>query len=410
MRRFLQVGLPILLLCCSSLVADPATALGGKAKIRFISPQRLATVLGPSTTEVAVSVPQGALLDRVEILVDGNLIATLTGTPWLADWDAGNAVHGHELEARLVLTDGSVSTAITRTSSLRINQVEGVGLVNLFAVVRDKSGGFVSDLDKQDFQIIENGTPQTIMKFSTKPKPVRVAIVIDTSRTMEGRRLIKARNAALEFLQALKPEDEAAVVTFADDVKVVQPVTSDKALLISSIETTIAKGGTSLYDAIWRAADLLKDFDGRRVMVLLSDGRDESLNGLSPGSLHTLDEALEQVLRAEGMIFAIGIGSNLNTDLDYYRQQTVASILRKMARSTGGRALISGGAGELRSAFKDIATDLRNQYLLAYVSNDTHHDGRWREIRIIPAKADHKVVTRSGYFAPDLDDEGADAF
>jgi Ca-activated chloride channel family protein len=409
-HRSLYVGLFLFLLCCHSTFAGAAESNGASAKIKFVSPQRLTTVLGITTAELSVRVPQGAMLDRVEVLVDGNIVITLVEPPWSTEWDAGNAVHGHELEARLFLADGSVTTALTRTSALRINQVEGVGLVNLFAVVRDKSGDFVSDLDKQDFQIIENGTPQTIKKFSTLPKPVRVAIVIDTSRTMEGRRLAKARSAALEFLQALQPGDEAAIITFADDVKVIQPVTTDKTSLIASVEDTVAKGGTSLYDAVWRAADVLKGFDGRRVLVLLSDGRDESLSGLSPGSLHTLDEAIEQVHRAEGMIFAIGIGSNLNTDLDYYRTQTVASILREMARTTGGRALISGGAGELRSAFKDIASDLRNQYLIAYVSNDTHHDGRWREVRVLPSKDDHKVVTRSGYFAPDLRDEAEDPY
>jgi VWFA-related protein len=363
--------------------------------------------LGPTTIELELSVPPGRQLARVDVSVDDTLVASLSGPPWEVAWDAGDGQRGHQIVAELFLADGTSVRGSSRTSRLRINQVEEVGLVNLYAVVRDKTGDYVSDLGQEDFEVLENGTKQTIKRFSTEHKRLRVAIVLDTSRTMEGKKLTKAKSAAIDFVQDLQPEDEALVVTFSDSVRTMQDITSSKPELTSAIETTEASGGTALYDAVWRTCRKLRGFDGRRVLVLLSDGRDVAINGLEPGSLHTLNEAVEQALRTEVMIFAIGLGRNLDSELDFYRQTPVAEILRRMAAETGGRALISSGAGELRKAFTDVSEDLRHQYLLAYVSTDQRHDGKWREIQVLTARKGLEVITRRGYYAQTEEDSGA---
>ena len=382
-------------------------SLADDARIRIVSPRHLATALGPTTIELEVALPSGARVERVDVVVDEVLVASVTEAPWSVEWDAGDGQRGHQIVAELFLTDGTSVRASSRTSKLRINQVEEVGLVNLYAVVRDKSGDYVADLGQDDFEVLENGTRQTIKRFSTEHKRLRVAIVLDTSRTMEGKKLAKAKGAAIDFVQDLQPEDEALVVTFSDSVRTMQDITSDKPALTTAIETTAASGGTALYDAIWRTCRKLRGFDGRRVLVLLSDGRDVAINGLEPGSLHTLNEAVEQALRTEVMIFAIGLGRNLDTELDFYRQTPVGQILRRMAAETGGRALISSGAGELRKAFADVAADLRHQYALAYVSTDQRDDGKWREIKVLTARKGLEVITRRGYYAPTKDDSGA---
>ena len=103
-------------------------------------------------------------------------------------------------------------------------------------------------------------------------------------------------------------------MTFNDRVNVVQNLTADSRLLAQAIESTKARGGTALYDAVWKTSRLLEGFDGRRVIVLLSDGQDEASSGLEPGSLHTMEEALEQALRSEVMIFPIGLGKDLDQE------------------------------------------------------------------------------------------------
>ena len=168
---------------------------------------------------------------------------------------------------------------------------------------------------------------------------------------------------------------------------------------------------TALYDSIWKTSDLLQDFNGRRVMVLLSDGQDQAYNGMEQGSLHSLDEALEHALRAEVMIFPIGLGQRLERtyllEWDYpgaksttNKAKSLAGLLRDLAHATGGRAMMSKSSGQLRKAFGEIAEDLRHQYSIAYFSTNQHRDGRWRTIRVETPGRDFEIVTRKGYYGP----------
>jgi Ca-activated chloride channel family protein len=277
-------------------------------------------------------------------------------------------------------------------------------------MVRDSRGMHVATLTKDDFRVRENGVLQTISRFTTEQKPLQIGIVLDTSLTMSrGGKLESAQKAALEFLDILAPGDEALVVTFSDDVRVAQERTPDREALAAAISSTVAMGGTALYDAIWRTAKRLQSFDGRRVLVLLSDGKDEAADGFGPGSLHTLDEALDQALRSEVMVFAIGLGRHLEREYarDWSRPlgqqgpeaRSLAQILERVAEATGGRLLISPGTRRLRKAFDDVAEDLRNQYSIAYTSSDPSRDGGWREIEVTVPDRDLEVICRQGYFA-----------
>jgi len=390
-------------LCCSlllGLAAGPSAAAEPVAAIEFVRPRSLATVVGKTVIELGVRVPEGGRVRHVLVLADGKTIATLAKPPWEVSWDAGDSTEPHFLEAVLVLSDGAEVRASTRTSPLRIDQYEQVSLVNLYATVRDKQQNYISSLTRERFRVSENGRPQTIVRFSDEWKPLRVALVLDSSLSMEGEKLEAAREAALTFLEGLRPGDQGMVASFNDAVQIVQPFTSDRSALSAAIRKTRAQGGTALYDAVWTTADLLERFDGRRVIVLLSDGRDEAASGLEPGSLHTEEEALDRALRCEAMIFAIGFGRNLGAEWDFFRRRSLASILGEMAGATGGRAIFSSRAGKLRKAFDEVAEDLRHQYSLAYTSDDPKRDGSWREIRVTTDEPGLVVVTRRGYFAP----------
>jgi VWFA-related protein len=391
-------------------VATPST-LADDAAIRFLKPKNRATVIGSTEIRLFVDLPDGVTAEQVEVRVDGRLIAILEESPWILDWTAGDGSKGHTLDAVVRTSDGKSARTTIRTSALRVNQIEAVDLVNLYLVVRDAASRYVTGLQKDDFRIVEDGVNQTIERFAATDKPLRVAVVLDASRSMiDAEKLEKAKRAALEFLDILEDGDEGVVVQFADSVYKAQELTSDKALLAEAIEDATAGGGTALYDAIWRTARDLDNFDGRRVMVLLSDGQDESESGLEPGSLHTLEEALDQVLRHEVMVFPIGLGRNLDekpvrrwnpqglSTLD--SSVTLASILERFADNTGGRAVFSTNASRLKKAFSEIAADLRNQYTLAYSSTNPNANGKWRTIRVETPGRDVEVVTRKGYYAP----------
>jgi len=390
----------------------PAALAQDAPTIAFSRPRAGATVVGAATAALLVQVPAGASVRHVDLFVDGKRTARLTGPPWETTWDAGSGDRGHTLDAVLVLGDGRQTKATVHTSRIHVDMIARVDLVNLYAVVRDRAGTYVAGLPRESFRVVEDGTPQTIERFSEAHQPLRVAVVLDTSLSMlrEGR-IDRAREAALDFVQLLLPEDEATVVTFNDTVRVAQPRTSDRELLSAAILAAQASGGTALYDAVWKASRTLDGFEGRRVLVLLSDGNDESASGLEPGSLHTLEEALDQALRSSVMIFSIGIGSNLDeqyarrwdsrTGVSYADQQTsLADVLRRLADSTGGRAEISVGAGRLRRVFAQVGEDLRHQYSIAYTSSNPARDGKWREVRLTTPGRDLEVVTRKGYYAP----------
>ncbi len=257
--RLVASVLPLALV--GAWASSPAES-AAEPEIRIKTPRHLSTVVGPTPIELEIELPAGFELDRVEVRVDGALLETLGAPPWIVEWDAGDATRGHQLEAFLFLTDGTQVRASTRTTALRINQVENVGLVNLYALVRDKKGAYVGDLDQGAFRILENGIPQSISVFTTERKPLRVGIVLDTSLSMStgnGAKLKNARQSALEFLGVLEPGDEGMVVSFNDDVIIEQDLTSNKKLLADAIQRAESKGGTALYDAIWRTARKLED-------------------------------------------------------------------------------------------------------------------------------------------------------
>jgi len=397
------LAVPVFVLIC----VGPARA----QSIRIVRPHHLATALGPTTVEVEIDVPPGAQVDRLELLLDDQPWVILEAPPWRAVFDAGDGSRGHRVDAVLYLVDGRSARGSVRTSPLRINEEIEVDLVNLYPLVLDSSGTYVTGLTRDDFRVFEDGQPQSIKRFTTEQRPLRVAIVLDTSLSMaRGDRLQQAKKAALGFLDVLMPQDDALVVTFADEVTLAQEITTNRELLARAIEGAEAQGGTALYDAIWRTARRLEEFDGRRVMVLLSDGRDEAANGFEPGSLHTFDEARLQAVRSEVMIFAIGLGRNL--DREYAREWTrsvggssgangvsLKEILENLAVRSGGRMLLSPSPARLRKAFGAVADDLRHQYSIAYAPSNEAKDGSYRRIEITVPGRDGEVVAREGDFA-----------
>jgi VWFA-related protein len=360
MRPFLA----ILLLATPLAAADPG--------VSFTAPRRQASAVGASKAQLEVTPPAGATVVRVALFVDGKPAGSRTEPPWAFDWDAGDGSAAHKLDALATFSDGTEARASVATSKLTINATEEVALVNLYAIARTAKGAYVNDLQQADFRIFENGNAQTIERFSAERRPLRIAVVLDTSLSMEGEKLKSAIESAVAFLDILQPGDEGLVLTFSDEAAVKQDLTSNRAELEQAIRSVQARGGTSLYDAIFKASQRLAEFDGRRVLLLLSDGRDEAASGLEPGSLHTLEEARDRALRDEIMVFAIGLGKGVArdakaleenptaraTELDFYGRQALVTILQ-LARGDDRRQRgLRPRRGQLRRSFEQIAEDL----------------------------------------------------
>jgi Ca-activated chloride channel homolog len=278
-------------------------------------------------------------------------------------------------------------------------------LVHLVVTVMDRHHEFITDLDKSDFKVLENGQPQQIRFFGRETDlPLRIGVLLDTSNSIR-QRLQFEKDAAVDFLdRVIRPDkDMAFLMTFDNDPQVIQDYTDDRALLTSAIRDQRAGGGTALNDAIYLASQKLAkpplpkgNSDIRRVVVLISDGEDNL-------SDRALSEAIDASIRAETVVFTISTNTDWiaidNPEKPHkYNLDPGDKILQQFATQTGGQSFFPYSTDDLSQSFLDIDTELRSQYYIAYLPS-TPPDGQYRTIDV---QADRKgliVRTRRGYYA-----------
>jgi VWFA-related protein len=269
-----------------------------------------------------------------------------------------------------------------------------VYLVNVPLTVTDKKNRLVIMMTKDDFNLFEDGKPQPIQYFSRETDlALRIGLLIDTSNSIRDR-LHFEEQSATDFLSdnIRRGKDQAFVVGFDAESKVVQDYTDNVEKLAAAIHGLQAGGVTSLYDAVFYSCkEKLLFFPPpepylRRMIILVSDGEDNH-------SEHTREEALAMAQRAEVTIFAI---STNRSGAEHKGDKT----LKRLAEETGGRAFFPFEANDLAEDFRAIGRDLRTQFLLSYTSTNTVRDGTFRNITISAVNKNLHVRAKSGYFAP----------
>ena len=298
-------------------------------------------------------------------------------------------------------------------------------LTNIFFTAADKQKRFITTLKREDIRVLEDGVPQEIFTFQQNiDLPLSLAILIDTSGS-EERTLPEEKAAARSFLEeVMRPnKDEAAVVSFTGEVTLEQGLTGNKARLRDAIDRVefvppsgmLADGvvvngtppisgrnqelamATAIWDAIWATSnELLSDTaeHTRRAIILLTDG-DDTISQMK------MQDAVDRALKADALIYAIGIG-------DSYQRGVDEGSLRKITERTGGRAYFPRSERELREAFVQIQRDLREQYLVAYSPSNKNRDGTYRRVDIEITNPDLRsqnlrLTHRQGYFAKTTD-------
>jgi Ca-activated chloride channel family protein len=289
-----------------------------------------------------------------------------------------------------------------------------VSLVDVLFTVLNRRNRLVPDLEKDDFKIWDDKTPQSIRYFSKQTDlPLRIGLLMDTSNSIRDR-LKFEQDAATSFLFSVlrHNKDQAFVMTFDDEPSVLQAFTDDAGRLRDEIVKTRAGGGTAVYDAIYTACD--KELSHpprppgdqpdvvRRVMIVISDG-DDNL------SSHTRAEAIEMAQRYSVVIYTISTStewiqlSQTNPDKLADRKTHLTEgdkILADLAEETGGRAFFPYHVDDLDQSFQDIGDELRNQYSIAYIPTNSILDGKYHRIRIeAPNHKGYQVRARRGYFA-----------
>jgi len=289
-----------------------------------------------------------------------------------------------------------------------------VNLVDVLLTVLDRRNKLVPELDKNDFKISDDSTPQEIRFFSKQSDlPLRIGMLLDTSNSIRDRIKFE-QEAAVDFLYSVlrRGKDQAFAMTFDDEPQIIQPFTGDGGLLRDEINKTRAGGGTAVYDAIYEACS--KELSNpprppgdqpdvvRRVMVLISDGDDNLSN-------HTRAEAIEMAQRTNVVIYAISTSTQWiqlsQTDPSKAANRKMHltegdEILKDLSEETGGRAFFPYHVDDLNQSFQDIGDELRNQYTITYSPTNFVANGKYHRIKIeIPSHNGYQVRARRGYFA-----------
>jgi Ca-activated chloride channel family protein len=273
----------------------------------------------------------------------------------------------------------------------------GVDVVSLSVTVTDPAGRYVAGLAPGQFQVFEDGVPQDVSYFSRSDVPVALALLLDTSASMEER-MATAQDAAVGFARRLHPGDVAELIAFDRTVRIVQAFTGDQAALERAIRSTRAADATSLYNAVYVSLRELKkhraarDRDIRRqAIVVVSDGADTS-------SLVSYDEVLDLARRSETAIYTIGLRSKAESESRAFHEAEF--VLRQLARETGGRAFFPDRVEDLVGVYTQIADELASQYVLGYISRNAKRDGAWRRVVVRVDRPGATARTRPGYYAP----------
>jgi Ca-activated chloride channel homolog len=272
----------------------------------------------------------------------------------------------------------------------------GIDVVSLNVTVTDGVRNFVTDLNREDFVVFEDGIKQDLTFFTKAQLPVALSLLIDTSASMEDKLGI-AQEAAIGFAKRMRPDDIAQVIDFDSRVTILQQFTDDKAALEVAIRQTVPNGSTSLHNAVYISLKELKKIRAkstedvrRQAIVVLSDGEDTS-------SLVPFEEVLELAKRSEVVIYTIAIRGR---DFGTKGFNEAEFVLRQFAQETGGRAFFPSAATELPNIYSQIADELAAQYAMAYSSRNPKRDGQWRRIVVRTTKPDTVARTKQGYYGP----------
>ena len=287
-----------------------------------------------------------------------------------------------------------------------------VDVVSILASVRDKRGGLVANLEKNDFTVLEDGKPQTIKYFTRETDlPLTIGLLIDVSRSQENLIDIERSAASAFFSQVLRQKDEAFLISFGEESELLQDYTNSARLLTSAmrdLRVSSAVGGigpgpvptvgqlrgTVLYDAIYVAADeKLKTEVGRKVIVVITDGVDE-------GSKLPESDAIMAAQKADTVIYSVEYSdSRFYGGFGIGFGSSGGAVLRKMSDETGGHSFRVDRSNPLDKVFTQLQEEMRSQYMIGYTPLNDAKDGSYRKLEIKMANKDLKAQARKGYYA-----------
>ncbi len=263
-------------------------------------------------------------------------------------------------------------------------------LVDLHATVVDKQGHLVLDLPENAFRVYEDGVQQEIAAFRREDVPVSLGLVIDNSASMHDKRA-KVASAALALVAASNPDDEVFILNFNDEASLEQDYTNNIQSLENALKKIDSKGETAMRDALRMGVEHLRHGGKKekKILLVVTDGEDNS-------SVETLDHVIQSAQQNDVIIYGVGLLS----DNEPREAERAKKALDALTFATGGQAWYPQELAEVDGIAREVAHEIRNQYILGYNPSNHALDGKFRKIRVaVNATGDPKVRTRTGYYA-----------
>jgi Ca-activated chloride channel family protein len=289
-----------------------------------------------------------------------------------------------------------LATCLALLSAQQATFRAGTELVSLSATVTDRRGQFLTELTREDFEVLEDGKPQTLQQFARgddleNGPDLHIGLLFDTSGSMDAD-IKMSRSAAIKFLNTMNYARDMTLVDFDTEVRVTKFGQQDFPRLVERIRSRKPEGFTAMYDALGVYLDGAADVTGRKILVVFTDGGDTR-------SAIRFGDAMTLIRASDVMVYAIGFLQNQTSG-----SRTDQRLrLQQMATESGGSAFFPANMKEIEEAYDTIVSQVQSQYTLGYVSTNTATDGKWRkvEIRVRPATANGaRIQSRKGYFAP----------
>jgi len=296
----------------------------------------------------------------------------------------------------ITLVPTILAVSLAHPSAQQATFRAGTELVSLTATVNDRKGQFLTDLTRDDFEVLEDGKPQTLQQFARgddleSGPDLHVGLLFDTSGSMDAD-IKMSRSAAIKFLNTMNYARDMTLVDFDTEVRVTKFSQQDFPRLVERIRSRKPEGFTAMYDALGVYLDGATDLMGRKILVVFTDGGDTR-------SAIRFGDAMTLIRASDVMVYAIGFLDNQSSG----SRSDQRLRLTQMATESGGSAFFPSTMKEIEEAYDMIVSQVRSQYTLGYISTNTTTDGRWRKVEIrvrTPAASGARIQSRKGYFAP----------
>jgi Ca-activated chloride channel family protein len=351
--------------------------------------------------EVIAEVVAVAEVTAVEFYADGRLIGVLSLPPYRMRIDLGGENMPHRLRVVARDSEGSEASAEVTTQPVPISAEIQVELQQLYVTV-SQLGRRVLDLRPEDFRVSDEKRDQELVTFALGDIPFTASLLIDASASMFGQKLEAAQAGAAAFVRGMAELDQCKVMVFSDKIQNSTPFTGVRDVLTAGLAGAVAEGGTALNDHMYLALKMLEQRQGRRVVILLSDGVDSH-------SVLPMDDVLARARRSQALIYWIrltrpgGVGAGDESysissswrSASEYRHQI--DLLRRTVEESGGRIVDAQTPDEIAPIFVEILQELREQYVLGYYPSIERNDGSWHEIEVTVNRPGVEVRTHEGY-------------